>query len=389
MNNQYRHILRPSLALIAGALLLALVAASCGKDGVEYRTEAVTRGDIRETVTATGTVNPVTTVQVGTQVSGTIKDIFVDFNSVVRKGQLIAQIDPAFFDTQLAQARANADRARAALRDAERIMNQNKELYPKHLIAKNDYDASITAQESAAAQVAQAQAALKAAETNLSYTKIYSPVDGVVISRNVDVGQTVAASFQTPTLFTIARDLTKMQINTNVAESDIGRVKAGQVVEFIVDAYPDTSFKGSVRQVRRAPITVQNVVTYDVVVQVPNPGLKLMPGMTANVSIVITTKEGVLRIPNAALRFRPERPAGQAQQQGKAAAATGEKKAPAGPAVWVLENNKPKRVAVTPGISDGIWTEVLSGELKEEQPVIVEAIKKNKGASQSGPPRMF
>ncbi|MDH4164123.1 MAG: efflux RND transporter periplasmic adaptor subunit [Nitrospirota bacterium] len=384
--NKRNDNIRTSPALTAGIFLLALVAASCGKDGVEYRTEPVTRGDIRETVTATGTVNPVTTVQVGTQVSGTIKDIFVDFNSLVRKGQLIAQIDPAFFETQLAQSRANADRALAALRDAERVLNQNKALYPKHLIAKNDYDASVTAQESAAAQVAQALAALKAAETNLSYTKIFSPVDGVVISRNVDVGQTVAASFQTPTLFTIAQDLTKMQINTNVAESDIGRVQVGQAVEFIVDAYPDTNFKGSVRQVRRAPITVQNVVTYDVVVQVPNPGMKLMPGMTANVAIVITTKDEVLRIPNSALRFRPERSADQAAAKPKAAA---EKKGPAGPSVWVQENNKPKRVAVTTGISDGIWTEVVSGELKEDQQVIVETVKKNKGASQSGPPRMF
>ena len=385
--NKRHHIIQRTLSLLAGAALLGLSVMSCGKDGVEYRTEQTTTGDIRETVTATGTMNPVTTVQVGTQVSGTIKEIFVDFNSLVRKGQLIAQIDPAFFETQLAQARAGADRAQAVLRDTERVLNQNKALYPKNLIAKNDYDASVTAQESAAAQLAQALAALKAAETNLSYTRIVSPVDGVVISRNVDVGQTVAASFQTPTLFTIAQDLTKMQINSNVAESDIGRVQTGQTVEFTVDAYPDTSFNGSVRQVRRAPITVQNVVTYDVVVQVPNPGMKLMPGMTANVTIVITTKNDVLRIPNAALRFRPERPAGQAAQQ-MAGAAAGEKKGPSGPAIWILENEKPKRVSITPGISDGIWTEVAAGDLKEEQPVIVEAVKKNK-STQSGPPRMF
>ncbi len=378
----------PSYRCIALFTCLAAVVAGCSKNGVTYRTEQVTRGEIRETVTATGTVNPVTTVQVGTQVSGTIKEIYVDFNSVVRKGQLIAQIDPAFFETQLAQARANRDRAQAALRDAERVLNQNEALYPKHLIAKNDYDASVTAKESAAAQLAQAQAALKAAETNLSYTKIYSPVDGVVISRNVDVGQTVAASFQTPTLFTIAQDLTKMQINTNVAESDIGRIAVGQDAEFTVDAYPDTNFEGKVRQVRRAPITVQNVVTYDVVVQVPNPGMKLLPGMTANVTIVITTQENVLRIPNAALRFRPERTAETGQ---KARPTAGEgKKGPSGPSVWVLEGGKPARVAITTGISDGLSTEVVSGDLKEEQPVIVESIRKGKGGSpQSSGPRMF
>lgn len=376
-----------SLLVLAGAAL-ALLAAGCGKDGVEYRFEQVTRGEVRETVTATGTVNPVTTVQVGTQVSGTIKDILVDFNTVVKKGQLIALIDPAFFETQLAQARANADRAQAALRDADRVLNQNAALYPKNLIAKNDYDASVTARESAAAQLAQAMAALKAAETNLSYTRIVSPVDGVVISRNVDVGQTVAASFQTPTLFTIAQDLTRMQIDTNVAESDIGRVKLGQDVGFTVDAYPDRTFEGTVKQVRRAPITVQNVVTYDVVIQVPNKELKLMPGMTANVTIVITVRENVLRVPNSALRFRPERPADQGARA-KGAGGAGDKKGPAGPAVWVLENGKLKRLAVTTGISDGIWTEVVSGEVKEDQQVIVEAMKKNKGASQSGPPRMF
>jgi HlyD family secretion protein len=368
-------------------IVLALVLAGCSKNGVEYRTENTTRGGIRETITATGTVNPVTTVLVGTQVSGTIKEIYVDFNDLVRKGQLIAQIDPAFFETQLAQARANADRAQAVLRDAERVLNQNKALYPKNLIAKNDYDASVTAQESAAAQLAQAQAALKAAETNLSYTKIFSPVDGVVISRNVDVGQTVAASFQTPTLFTIAQDLTKMQINTNVAESDIGQVRAGQEVEFTVDAYPDATFHGKVWQVRRAPITVQNVVTYDVVVQVPNKDQKLMPGMTANVTVVITTRDDVLRVPNAALRFRPERTAEQAAAKGQANAGAA-KKGPAGPAVWVLESGKPKRVAITPGISDGIWTEVADGDLKEDLPVITESVKKNSGGS-SGPPRMF
>jgi HlyD family secretion protein len=366
--------------------ILALILASCASDSPTYRTDPVTRGDVQRTVTATGTVNAVTTVLVGTQVSGTIKALYADFNSRVKKGQIIAQIDPAFFETQLAQARANTDRAQAGLQDAERVLNQNKTLYARNLVAKNDYEAAETNYASAKAQLAQAQAALQAAETNLSYTKIYSPVDGIVISRSVDVGQTVAASFQTPTLFTIAQDLTKMQIDTNVAESDIGVVKVGQDVEFTVDAYPDTTFKGKVWQKRQAPITVQNVVTYDVVVQVNNSDLRLMPGMTANVSIIIETKRDVLRITNAALRFRmTDRSAGSGGAA-KAGAGGGEKK---GPSIWVLEQGIPKRVAITPGITDGINTEIETGDLKEGQQVIVEALKK--GNSQSGPagPRMF
>jgi HlyD family secretion protein len=329
-------------------------------------------------VTATGTVNPVTTVLVGTQVSGTIMKIFVDFNSIVRKGQLIAQIDPAFFLTQLAQAQANTDRADAALRDAERILNQNKALYARNLVAKNDYDAAVTGYDGAKAQLAQAKAALQSAETNLSYTKIFSPVDGIVISRNVDVGQTVAASFQTPTLFTIAQDLTKMQIDTNVAEADIGKIKVGQDVEFTVDAYPDTTFAGKVWQKRQAPITVQNVVTYDVVVQVDNRDFKIMPGMTANVSVITSTKDDVLMIPNAALRFRPA-------ERAPEKVVGSEKK---GPGIWVLENGKPKRAGVTLGVSDGSYTEILSGDLKEGQQIIVESLKKGATKAPTGP-RMF
>lgn len=371
-------------AIIAGAaIVLGIVVYFVfrgGSNGVSYRTEVVTRGEMRAAVTATGTVNPVSTVLVGTQVSGTLKALYADFNSRVKKGQIIAQIDPAFFETQLAQARANTDHAQAAQRDAERLLEQNKKLFARNLVAKNDYDAAVTNDDRAKAQLAQAKAALQAAETNLSYTKILSPVDGIVISRNVDVGQTVAASFQTPTLFTIAQDLTKMQIDTNVAESDIGRVSMDQDVEFTVDAYPDTTFRGKVWQKRQAPITVQNVVTYDVVVQVQNRDFKLMPGMTANVSIIVATKDDVLRIPNAALRFKPAERAAE-----KAPAGGGEKK---GPGLWTLENGKPKRVSVTLGISDGNFTEVLSGDLKEGQLIIIEALKKGAPKAATSP-RMF
>ena len=378
----------PQNILIAVILVFLLFA--CKGDAPSYRTEPVARGDIQATVTATGTVNAVTTVQVGTQVSGTIRILYVDFNSRVKKGQLIAQIDPSTFEAQVQQAeanlhsaQANLDKSNTALVDAKRTFERNKELYSKNLVPKSDLDTAETNYESAKAQVnsskaqiEQTKASLDFARQNLAYTKIVSPVDGVVISRNVDVGQTVAASFQTPTLFTIAQDLTKMQIDTNVAESDIGVVKVGQDVEFSVDAYPDTVFKGKVWQIRQAPITVQNVVTYDVVIQVNNGDLRLMPGMTANVSIIIMTRSDVIKVTNGALRFRfSERPSGG-----------GEKK---GPMVWVLENDKPKRVSITPGISDGTYTEVVSGDLKEGQQLIVEVLKKSSGQRPPSGPRMF
>jgi HlyD family secretion protein len=355
----------------------------------KFRFDKITKGDVEMAVTATGTVNPVTTVLVGTQVSGTIKNIYVDFNSPVKKGQLIAQIDPALFEAQVNQARANLLSAKANLEkaeasevDAKRTMQRNKELLAKNLIAQSDFDTAETNYETAKAsvsaakaQVTQSEAALSSAETNLFYTKIISPVDGIVVSRNVDVGQTVAASFQTPTLFSIAQDLTKMQIDTNVAEADIGNVKVGEDVEFTVDAYPDIIFKGKVWQVRNAPITVQNVVTYDVVILVNNPELKLRPGMTANVSIIIAIKKDVLKIPNAALRFRPpEKAKTPAQQKGSA--------------IWVLEQGKPKRLPITTGISDGSYTELVSGGLSEGQELIVESLAKAKAPSPSGP-RMF
>lgn len=361
---------------------------------IKYRTEKTVRGDIVATVTATGTVNAVTTVLVGTQVSGTIKNIHVDFNSPVKKGQVIALIDPTTLEAQVAQARANLlsakanlEKSEAALTEAKRTMDRNRELLLKNLIARSDLDTSETNHETAKAQVgvskaqiAQTEAALKIAETNLGYTKILSPVDGVVISRNVDIGQTVAASFQTPTLFTIAQDLTKMQINTNVDEADIGNISVGQDVEFTVDAYPDVNFKGTVSQVRNSPSVVQNVVTYDVVIKVDNPDLKLKPGMTANVSIVLTGKKDVLRIPNAALRFSPA-----AKEKGRTQGQQKEK----GLGVWVLQDGKDKRVPVKTGISDGNYTELVSGDISEGQELIVESLVKEKNNTSAPRPRMF
>jgi HlyD family secretion protein len=360
--------------------------------GPKFRTDKVTKGTIVSAVTSTGTVNAVTTVLVGTQVSGTIKNLYADFNSPVKKGQLIARIDPATFDAQVDQAhanwmsaKANLEKSEVSLVDTKRTFERNKQLFAKGYVARSDQDTAETNYETARAQVgvskasvAQAQAALKTAEINLQYTNIISPVDGIVISRNVDIGQTVAASFQTPTLFNIAQDLTKMQIDTSVVEADIGKLKVGMSVEFTVDAYPDTTFKGRVAVVRLAPIIVQNVVTYDVVVLVDNPDFKLKPGMTANVSIITSAKDAVLRIPNAALRFSPS-------DKRKAAPEKGEK----GSAVWIVDAEKPKRVKLVTGISDGNFTEILSGDLKEGQEMIVESLTKDKSQQPASGPRMF
>jgi HlyD family secretion protein len=367
--------------------------------GPQYKTATVHRTDLEAMVTATGTMNAVTTVLVGTQVSGTIKDLYVDFNSLVKKGDLLAQIDPAMFQAQVDQAKANLLSAEANLKkneaslvDARRIYERNKQLIAKNFIAQSDMDASETnveanaAQvEAAKAQVLQTRAALSQAQTNLRYTQIVSPVNGTVISRNVDVGQTVAASFQTPTLFTIAEDLTKMQIDTSVDEADIGNVKVNQEVRFNVDAYPDTNFSGKVSAIRNAPATVQNVVTYDVVVHLSNADLKLKPGMTANVSIVTARRKGVLVVPNSALRFRPPDQGGESGNAQRKSA-PGNK----GPGVWTLGDKTPKRVSVTLGISDGSVTEIVSGPLKEGQEVIVATEGQNNQSQQtSRAPRFF
>jgi len=321
-----------------------------GKDGSSqrFRLVKVERGEIHFVVTATGTINPVINVLVGSQVSGTIKALYADFNSQVKEDQVIAQIDPAIFQAQVDQARAtvltnqanllnsqsnlenakaNLVKAEVAVLDAKRTLDRNVPLVEKKVIAQatmdtaqTNYDTAVAQKDvakaqvesatsqvaSSKAQVEQAKAALNLAETNLRYATIRSPVNGTVISRNVDVGQTVAASLAAPTLFTIAKDLTQMQVDTNVSEADVGRVTVGQDATFTVDAYPGRNFHGKVSEVRNAPIIVQNVVTYDVVIQVDNRDLKLKPGMTANVSVMIAHREGALKIPNAALRFRPE-----------------------------------------------------------------------------------
>ncbi len=386
-------ILLPLLALAAGAFFLL----RGGNAETAYRTAAVERGDIVSAVTATGTLNAVTTVEVGTQVSGTIYKLHVDFNSPVKKDQVLAEIDPALFRAQFEQAQgnrqsalANREKARVALLDADRSLERYRNLIAGGVISRSEFDTVETAQLSAVAalqaadaEVLRSEGALLQARTNLRYTVIRSPVDGVVISRAVDVGQTVAASFQTPTLFTIAEDLTRMQIDTSVDEADIGRVSVGLPVTFTVDAWPAQTFRGEVAQIRYAPILTQNVVTYNVVITVANPELKLLPGMTANVSIEVERREKVLRLPAAALRFRP-RVTGEQGSPPPRRGTPGEQVYRLGP------KKEPLPLPVRTGIGDGSWVELLEGDLKEGDLLITgqtAAAGQNSGRSGPSGPR--
>ncbi|MGA2409407.1 MAG: efflux RND transporter periplasmic adaptor subunit [Candidatus Binataceae bacterium] len=356
-----------------------------------FITAEVSRGPIVRSVTATGTVNPVTTVQVGTYVSGPIFSINVDFNSSVKAGQLMAKIDPRPFAAQvdlskaaLANARAQLVKDQANLAYQKITYQRDQVLLRQSVISQDQLDSQFNTYNQAVAQIAvdqasigQQQANLKAAELNLYYTNIISPVDGTVVSRNVDVGQTVAASYQTPTLFLVAKDLTKMQVDTNVSESDVGIVQVGQPVDFTVDAYTTRTFKGSVAQVRQAPITVQNVVTYDVVVNVPNPELLLMPGMTANLTIVAARRDDVLRVPLRALAFSPHRRFASASSDDDE---SGEHSA----RVWVDEGGKLRAVKIIRGLDDGNNVEVLSGDLSEGDEVVTDRIRTDVSGSSEG-----
>ena len=345
-------------------------------------TAKVTEGPIVRSVTATGTVNPVITVQLGTYVSGPIIAIYKDYNAPVKKGELIAKIDPSTYQVTvdiahatLANSVAQLGKDQADLAYKKVTYQRNAELFKEDSVSKDTLDSAYSAWQMDVAQVKldqaniqQQTANVKAAEVNLNYTNIVSPVDGTVVSRNVDVGQTVAASFQTPTLFLIAKDLTKMQVDSNVSESDIGYVKAGQKATFRVDAFPDRDFEGVVAQVRQAPITVQNVVTYDVVVSVENPELLLKPGMTANVNVVTATRDKAVRVPIDALRFAPpgQPPADSAALDGAPGRQT---------RVWVLENRKVTPVTITTGLSDGTWVEVAEGDLHPGDRVVTDEVR--------------
>ena len=391
---------------IIGAIALLIVAAfvfaRCGKSRAsEFQTTSVTRGPMTQAVTATGTLNPVVNVQVGSQVSGNIQKLFADFNSKVKAGDVVAQIDPVLFQATVTQAEGDLANAQAALELARLNANRAQALVAKQSSAQSDLDQAIANLHQAEANVKIKQGALDKAKADLDHCRITSPVDGEVISRSVDVGQTVAASLQAPVIFTIANDLTKMQIDANVAEADVGVVTVDQNVDFSVDAFPNRTFHGKAVQVRNAPITVQNVVTYDTVIGVSNADLKLKPGMTANVSIVIAHKDDVLKISNAALRYRPANaltpePQRLASDQGRGGAGRGGSAPPRamGRTVYVLRSGKAQPVQIKTGISDGTTTEVLEGLQENDRVIIAQLNAPNAANAQQqgnpfGAPRRF
>lgn len=343
-----------------------------------FRTIPLERGDITKTVSANGTLNPVVLAMVGTQVSGVIIKLRADFNQRVEQGQVLAELDPSLIKASLQQSLANLENFKAALVLAELTERRTRALIEKKYASQNELDQAVQAVQAAKAQVAVGEALVNRDRTNLGYTIIRSPVSGVVVSRNVDVGQTVAASFQTPTLFTIAQDLKEMQIYTTVAEADVGGIRVGQPVNFTVDAFPDRSFKGSVKQIRLNAATVQNVVTYNVVIDVDNPDGILLPSMTAFVGIVVDERHQVLKLPLAALRFKPE----ESKREGRRG---GEGK-PAAKSVYRLVNGLPALTPVEVGISDGKSVEVTGNSLKEGDEIIVEEIiaRKDKTAAPAG-----
>jgi HlyD family secretion protein len=374
---------RPIPLIVAAVVLIgvALLLRRCASgSGATYQTATVARGPITQAVTATGTLNPVQNVQVGSQVSGNIQKLFADFNSIVKAGQVIAQIDPVVFQANVNQAAGDLANAQAALELARLNEARTRALVAKQNSAQSDLDQATATLHQAEANVKIKEGALEKAKADLDHCTITSPIDGIVISRNVDVGQTVAASLQAPVIFTIANDLSKMQIDANVAEADVGGVAVDQDVDFTVDAFPTRTFQGKVVQVRNAPITVQNVVTYDTVIGVSNPDQKLKPGMTANVSIVSAHRDETLKIPNSALRFRmPDQTPSAAPKRDPSASGRGPGNKPGGNraerrverTVYVLASgaSKPTAVTIKTGISDGVTTEVLEG-LKEGDLVV-------------------
>jgi HlyD family secretion protein len=416
------------------AIILAASVAACsgrGKKDEKYKTEPVTRGAVTMTVTATGTLSAVTTVQVGSQVSGVIARLYADFNSHVKKGQLLAELDPTPFQAQVEQRQADVSKAKIEAGNAKITYERQRRLVAAGLAAQADLDGARAQYEGAVAQTQQAVAALSQAVTNLHYTNIVSPIDGVVVDRQYDVGQTVAASFQAPTLFSIAQDLTKMQVQADVDQSDIGRVAVGQLARFTVDAYPDEEFRGRIAQIRLNASVNQNVVSYPVIIEVPNPDEKLRPKMTANVTIDVAQVRDVLRIPNAALRFKPPedekakksttattsttagggagappsssssapdntaRQAWRMGQHGRGAAGAAGALGALGPVpqkpkrpstIYILDpDNKLRPVDIRTGISDGRYTQVVDGAVKEgDQVIIGTATSKVEGPSAFG-----
>jgi len=381
-------ILIAALAVVA-AVVWWLGSSSQKRQATPYRTGVADRGTVQTVVSATGTASAVTTVSVGSQVSGTILHIYVDFNSPVKQGQVIARIDPTFLQAAVSEAEASLEKARASLSQAQRDSTRVRDLFAQNLAAQADYDNALTAVELARAGMQQVRAQLSRARTNLAYSVITSPIDGVVIARNVDAGQTVAASLQAPTLFSIAQDLHKMQIETSIDEADIGGLREGMKANFTVDSYPDERFEGIIRQVRFAAKVDQNVVTYPVIIDVDNPDVKLRPGMTANVTIVTARRDDVLRVPATALRFKPlgtqnenskSASTGGASGSGSARRASSGKNlkpqadstAGTSGTVYVKgPGGAPQPRSVRVGLNDGTRAEILSGEISPGDSVIV------------------
>lgn len=371
--------------ILAICIILTMLLVFVGKKkSIKYQTAIVEKGTVMEKVEATGTIKPVQTVEIGAQVSGMIKEVYVDYNSHVKKGQLLAQIDTSLFQAQVDQAQATLAvkqanykkyRNQTAYKKAtyvryQKLYNQGYVSKDSLESAKTDYNVNLAETASTRADIQQASATLRNNLANLRYCRIVSPVDGVVISKNVEVGQTVASSFQTPTLFEVAQDLTKMRIEASVSEADIGKVKQGQDVDYTLDGYPDKVFKGVVSQVRLASTTTNNVVTYTVVVDVNNPDGILIPGMTANIEIITNKKENILTVPHAALKFVPKNHKEKYEKQG----------------VWVLRKGKPIRISIETGISDDFVTEVSSSELQEGDVVILKIEGKDKKSGSPRPP---
>ena len=365
-------------------LTLLLIAAAAGaawwyRAGEEtpatarYRTQAIDRGDIVQTVTANGTLSPLTVVQVGTQVSGTVYKVHVDFNDLVKEGQVLAELDPALLRATVRQSEANLDNARATLELAQSNVARTETLFKRNLAPDSDLDQARERAKVAAAQVKTAEAQVERDRTNLRYAVITSPIAGVVINRQVNVGQTVAASFQTPTLFQIAQDLRKMQIDTSVAEADVGSLSTSFPVTFTVDAFPGQTFQGRILQIRLNPTIQANVVTYNVVVEADNPEGRLLPGMTAHVSIRVAERRDVLRVPNAALSYRPkvqddDEPAGRVVR---------------GTRVYLLDGGSPRAVAVRTGVTDGSHTEIVEGDIAVGDQVVVRETVPKKDAEKT------
>src|SRR5256886_7348138 len=377
----------PIGVVIVALLVILFVVRRCTQSSASgYLTATVTRGAIMQLVTATGTLNPVVNVQVGSQVSGNIAKLFADFNSEVKAGQTVAQIDPMLFQAVVTQAEGDLSSANAALELAKLNAGRTQRLFAEKNSSQQDVDQANATLHQAEANVKIKQGALDKAKADLDHCTITSPIDGVVISRSVDVGQTVAASLQAPIIFQIANDLTKMQIDSNVAEADVGVVKVGQDVDFTVDAFPSQTFHGKVVQVRNAPITVQNVVTYDTVIGVSNPDLKLKPGMTANVSIIAARKDNVLQIKNAALRYRPTE-AGATEMGSRSPSSrggrgsSGRERTTSERTVYVLSGSRPTPVQIKTGISDGVVTEVVEGLKEGDRVVTAEMAAKSQPAS--------